>query len=286
MNFSPPRIAGIGFNTGDVGGDLSRLAQQLARFDALGCTMAEITATGLDAVSACRLIPHRVAAVRDILASHAFSLSMHAPIAINLMDEPHLALQQRAAVASVELAAAIGATTVVLHPGRVHPDLWATASERLFALEIDVLGAVGDRAAALGVRIAYENISPNPRVIAGVETSYSLDPRALGAQLTRLSHKAAVACLDVSHAQQGATLLGFEMIAACTSLAPHVPQPSGTSTSPTRRACRRRWRGRASVRRSSSGPATCTPRRAGAPSILTRLAVPWMLRRAPASSSN
>lgn len=215
-------ITGIGFNTGDVGGDLDRLTQQLTRFETMGCEMAEITATGLDAVTACRLVPERVAAVRARLADHALAYSMHAPIAINLMDETHLDLHRRAALASLELADALDARTVVLHPGRVHPRVWASEADRLLTMEREVLAEVGDRARALGVVIAYENISPNPRVIAGEETSYSLDPRALAAQLAALSHPAVLACLDVSHAQQGAVLWGFDMIEAAAVLSPFI----------------------------------------------------------------
>ncbi len=216
------KISGIGFNTGDVAGDLPRLTGQLDRFARMGCEMVEITATGLDAVAGCKLIPHRVEAVRRILSPFGFSYSMHAPIAINLMDEAHLPLHRRAAEASLELAAALEATTMVLHPGRVHPDLWADEAERLLAMERDVLGELGERAAALGVVIAYENISPNPRVIAGLETSYSLDPRQLADQLGRLGHPAVLACLDVSHAQQGAVLWEFDMVSACAMLSPFI----------------------------------------------------------------
>jgi sugar phosphate isomerase/epimerase len=90
------------------------------------------------------------------------------------------------------------------------------------AWERERLAQVADRAQALGVRIAYENISPNPAVIAGQETSYSLDPAQLAGQIEALDHPAVIACLDISHAQQGAGLWGFDMIAACARLAPHV----------------------------------------------------------------
>lgn len=216
------KITGIGFNTKDVGGDLARLETELAQFQHLGCDMVEVTATGLDAVCAARLVPHRVAAVREILSRFQFAYSLHAPIAINLMDEGQRALHTRAAVASLELSAEIGATVVVIHPGRVPPDIWEREAPRLLELEADVLGGLADRAASLGIKIAYENISPNPRVVAGLETSYALDPRQLAEQLDRLSHPAVVACLDVSHAQQGAGLWGFDMVDACRALAPHI----------------------------------------------------------------
>ncbi|MEM8664436.1 MAG: sugar phosphate isomerase/epimerase [Pseudomonadota bacterium] len=215
-------IAGIGFNTGDVGGDLSVLANRLQRFHAMGCEVAEITAVGLDAVTACRLVPERIEAIRAILADVPLTTTMHAPIAINLMDEAHIALHKAAALASLDLAAALGAKVVVLHPGRVHPDLWATDATRLLELERTILTRVGDTAGERGLLIAYENISPNERVIAGLETSYSLDPRQLAAQLASLDHQAVWACLDISHAQQGALLWDFDMLEACRALGPHI----------------------------------------------------------------
>ena len=215
-------IIATGFNTGNVDGDLSRLDARLAHMAAIGCTGAEITAVGLDAVVDCRLIPDRVADLRAIMARHDLAYSLHAPIAINLMDEAHADIMARAATVSMELAAEIGARVVVLHPGRVPPQTWIDRAAQLYRFELDRLGPVADRAAALGVRIAYENISPNPRVIAGQETSYSLDPRALADQLARLNHDAVMACLDISHAQQGAGLWGFDMIDACAALGPWI----------------------------------------------------------------
>lgn len=215
-------IIATGFNTGDVAGSIDRLKAQLAHLAQVGTTGAEITATGLDAVVACRLIPAQVAAVRAAMQPHDFAYSMHAPIAINLMDEAHRDQHRRAALVSMELAAEIGARVVVLHPGRCSPLDWVNRRAALLAFERELLGEVADRAQALGVRIAYENISPNPRVIDGLETSYSLDPAQLAEQIEALGHPAVMACLDISHAQQGAGLWGFDMIAACLRLAPHI----------------------------------------------------------------
>ncbi|WP_081531840.1 sugar phosphate isomerase/epimerase [Rhodovulum sp. P5] len=216
------RIIATGFNTGYAEGDLDRLAARLSHMAAIGCTGAEITAVGLDAVVSCRLVPDRVQALRQIMAAHPLSYSMHAPIAINLMDETHADPMQRAAIVSMELAAEIGARVVVLHPGRCHPKDWVDRQAGLLQFELDMLGPVADRAAALGVQIAYENISPNARVVAGEETSYSLDPRQLAMQLERLHHDAVMACLDISHAQQGAVLWSFDMVEACAALAPWI----------------------------------------------------------------
>ena len=232
-------VIATGFNTGLAQGDLSRVEQRLDHMVSIGCTGAEITAVGLDAVVSCRLLPHRVAALKEIMARYDLAYSMHAPIAVNLMDEAHADIMQSAAHVSMDLAAEIGAHVVVLHPGRVPPKDWVDRSEALYQFEIDQLGPVADRAATHGIEIAYENISPNARVIAGLETSYSLDPRALASQLERLRHDAVMACLDISHAQQGAGLWGFDMIEACMALAPwighiHFSDSTGTpATFPT-----------------------------------------------------
>lgn len=215
-------VVSTGFNTRPVEGSVDALELQLAHMAAIGCTGCEITAVGLDAVVSNRLIPGQVKAVRTAMARFPFNYSMHAPIAINLMDETHRDLHRRAAMVSLDLAAEIGAPLVVLHPGRCAPRDWIENHADLLARERDLLRDVADHARSLGVRIAYENISPNPRVISGLETSYSLDPAQLAQQLEALEHSAVIACLDISHAQQGAVLWGFDMIESCMRLAPHI----------------------------------------------------------------
>ncbi|MEL6167482.1 MAG: sugar phosphate isomerase/epimerase family protein [Pseudomonadota bacterium] len=215
-------VLSTGFNTGMTEGDLSVLDRRLDQMVTLGCTGAEITAIGLDAVVSCRLLAHRVAALSEIMGRYELAYSLHAPIAVNLMDRVHADIMQRAALVSMDLAAEIGAKVVVFHPGRVHPRDWLAGRDGLLQFELDQLGPVADRAAEHGIQIAYENISPNARVIALEETSYSLDPRALAEQLARLDHAAVMACLDISHAQQGAGLWGFDMIEACIALAPWI----------------------------------------------------------------
>lgn len=218
------RITETGFNAGQFGqeGDLAALDRRIGEQAAMGATVCELSATMLDAVSARRLLPARVAAVQAVLARHALRYTLHAPIAVNLMDLAHADLQREAAEASLALAAACGADIVVFHPGRVPPAVWVDRERELLAREAETLSALGDRAATLGLRIAYENMSPNRRIIAGTETSYALDLDALAAQIAAVGHPSVVACLDVSHARQGAVLRGFDMVEAAGRLAPHV----------------------------------------------------------------
>ncbi|MEO0821851.1 MAG: TIM barrel protein [Pseudomonadota bacterium] len=218
------RITEVGFSGTEKGadGDLALLERGIAERLEMGATVCELMATRLDAVSGCRLVAHRVAALRAVLARHATRYTLHAPIAVNLMDEAHRDLQIRAAEASLELAAECEARIAVFHPGRVHPSVWADQSETLLAREREALAGLGDRAQALGVTIAYENMSPNRHIIAGNEASYALSLAALAAQLGALDHPHVVACLDVSHAQQGAVLQGFDLFEGVAALAPHV----------------------------------------------------------------
>lgn len=216
------RVIAVGFNTGATDGCDDALAARLDAMLALGADGCELTAQALDAVAAGRLIPERVRAVRAVLATRPFSYSMHAPIPINLMDRAEPALHRRAAAAALALAGELGARDVVLHPGRARPEVWAHEAAALLAFEREALAALAAQARGLGVRIAYENISPNPAVMAGRETSCSLDPAQLAAQIEAVGDAGLVACLDVSHAQQGAGLMGFDMAAACARLAPVI----------------------------------------------------------------
>lgn len=219
------RVSHVGFNAGDFGlmGDLAALDRRIAEQLAMGATVCELAAWRLDVVAACRLVAHRVRALKAALAHHAIRYTLHAPIAVNLMDEAHFELQYRAAEASLELASECGADTVVFHPGRVQPAQWANRAPALLAREAESLARLGERASALGnVRIAYENMSPNRRIIAGIETSYALNLCALARQLRRVGHERVVACLDVSHAKQGADLQGYDLMDGVADLAPLV----------------------------------------------------------------
>lgn len=219
------RISHVGFHAAAFGrqGDLEALDRRIAEQVEMGANVCELAAVRLDAVAGCRLVPHPVAGLKAVLGRHAIRYTLHAPIAVNLMDEPHFDLQFRAAETSLELAAECGADIVVMHPGRVHPAVWVDHARRLLAREAEALARLGDRARAIGdMRIACENMSPNRRVINGTETSYALDPAALARQVETVGHPRVVACLDVSHAQQGARLQGFDLIERAARLAPFV----------------------------------------------------------------
>lgn len=235
---NPLRIAGIGANLGGIRGDLDAVRIQMNALIALGAEVVECYASDLGVVADARLIPGRVTELREICAERPLAVTLHAPIPIDFMDRENIDLHRRAARGSVELAAEIGAGIVVIHAGRTHPDIWAREAEDLLAFERDELSAIGDIAVEAGVRVALENISPNPAVIAGRLTSYSLDPAALARQLALLDHPGVTGCLDYSHANQGAGLLDLDPIAGARAMAPltghiHISEASGRPSIPS-----------------------------------------------------
>ena len=231
------RIAGIGANLGGVRGDLDAVRDQMNALIALGAEVVECYASDLGVVADARLIPGRVAELRAICAERPLAVTLHAPIPIDFMDRENVDLHRAAARVSVELAAEIGAGIVVIHAGRTDPDSWARDADGLLAFEREELASLGDAAVEAGVRVALENISPNPAVISGRLTSYSLDPAALARQLALLDHPGVTGCLDYSHANQGAGLLGLDPIACARAMAPltghiHISETSGRPAIP------------------------------------------------------
>ncbi|MCF4099266.1 sugar phosphate isomerase/epimerase family protein [Maritalea mediterranea] len=214
----------VGFSVGNFGqqGDLDALGKRIAEQVDLGANFCELDASSLDVVAACRLMPSRLTKLKTILTRLKIAYALHAPIAINLMDRRHIDHHLRAAMASLELAAECEAEIMVMHPGRVQPDHWADNARQFLALEAEDLYILADRAQNLGVTIAYENLNPNRHNMAGTETSYALDLQALAAQLERIGHPHLVACFDVSHAQQGATLQGYYVLEKLPILTPHI----------------------------------------------------------------
>ncbi|MEQ9126614.1 MAG: TIM barrel protein [Alphaproteobacteria bacterium] len=227
-------ISRFGATHGPVAGDLDALARALEAIAAAGGDVAELYPSALSIAAAGRPIPERVRAVQAHAAAAGVGLTLHAPIPINFMDRAHADLHWRAGLLSLELAAMLAAPVVVFHAGRCHPTAWAREAEALLAFEREALSRLGDAAAARGVKAAIENISPNPAVIAGGETSYSLEPAALARQLAEIAHPSVAGCLDLSHALQGATLTGTDYLAGVRAMGPwtdhiHVSDVTGAS---------------------------------------------------------
>jgi sugar phosphate isomerase/epimerase len=217
MTASP--VAGIGVS---VGGNFATLDARLDRLATAGGSHAELSATALHITIAGRDNAPRVEAIARICAGYRLSFSVHAPIAINLMDETHLDLHEAVLASSLRFAARIGARAVVIHPGRVHPQADLAARTRLLGVERDAVLRAADLAGRGGQVIAMENLNPNRNMMAGTMTSYALDPRALAAQIDAIAHPTVCGTLDFGHGWLAAGRLGFDYLAAVREFAPFV----------------------------------------------------------------
>lgn len=216
------RIIGIGSSLAGVNGSVAGLDRALARVAEAGCTHAELSTAALHPTIAGRDNAPRIAAIAETCARHTLAYTLHAPIAVNFMDETHGALHLAVLESSLRFAAAVGATIAVIHPGRVHPQADLADRARLLAVERDQVRRAADLAGRLGIRIAMENLNPNRQMMAGLSTSYALHPVALAEQIAAIAHPAVCGTLDFAHGWLAATRLGFDYIAAMRAFAPLV----------------------------------------------------------------
>ena len=215
-----PIISHIGFNTTTLpDGDLDALDNLLAEYIAVGCDMVELTARRLDVIINGKLNEPRVGQVQAIMEKYDLVVAVHAPHAINLMDEPRLDRQIAVTYAAIEFCAALGATNLVIHAGRVPTAIWHESSTRLLERERDTLRALADFAQTQNVQLAVENLAAGPHATT---ICYGSDLRRLAEQIARVDHPHVCGCLDFSHGWVAANYLGYDYAAAVQLFSPYV----------------------------------------------------------------
>ena len=215
-------IIGVGSSVPGVGGSVEGLARGLARIKAAGATHAELSTASLHVTVGGRDNAPRMAAVAEVCAQSGLRFTLHAPIAINFMDETHPELHLEVLLSSVRFAALVGAAVVVIHPGRTTLQQDVAARPRLLARERDQVRRAADMAGRAGVRIGLENLNPNRDMMAGHQTSYALDPAAVGEQIDAIAHEAVCGVLDFAHGWLAAGRLGFDYLRHTRQFAPFV----------------------------------------------------------------
>jgi sugar phosphate isomerase/epimerase len=215
MSNTADTIAGFGFCTDEVRPDLSDLDAQLARIEATGASHCELSLYELDLVVGGRVLPERRRLLERICARRALKYTVHGVLAVNFMDEVHLDAHKAVCRAMLELCAAVGASVMAHHPGRL-PATHAAHLERLHGIERDALRAMGDVAAGYGVKIAVENLFVEDA------RDYTPDPVRLAKEIAAVDHPHVCGLLDFSHAYIMAQFRGTDYLEALQAFAPQV----------------------------------------------------------------
>lgn len=216
-----PIIQGIGLNMSSLShGDLDGAARLAQRWAEIGCSHIEVSAFVLDVVHGGRMNPHRVKRVQQIIADSGLKPVLHATHVINFMDRPREAMHRAVASASIEVCAALGCPSMVIHSGHVPLADWVCDKDGLLAYEREGFQWLGALAAEAKVQIAVENLIAAPE--GAGEMYYGADPRALAAQLEATDHPMIGGCLDFGHAHTSANTLGFDYIEALEIFSPYV----------------------------------------------------------------
>ena len=208
-----PVIAGFGFATIGERPDLSGLDAALGRIEDTGATHAELALFAADLIAGGRVLAAPRRRLEAICARRRLRYTAHGILAVNFMDEANLALHKAVCRASLELAAGVGATVLVHHPGRTQAGP-AQRIERLHALEREVLREMGEAAAGLGVRLAVETL------FVESDAEYTADPARLAQEIRAVDHPHVVGTLDVSHSYLMAGFHGTDPKAAVAAFAP------------------------------------------------------------------
>ncbi len=155
-----------------------------------------------------------LAELKSVCGGRSLSYSIHAPIAINLMDHPgRLGLHLDVLKESLEITAELGARHMVMHTGvcahgpRAEID---AAYERQRAALREVAGI----AAGSGVVVCVETL---PTERAEMHTAL---PSRLAYELQQIDHPNIRCCLDVSHAFINCGFHGRDLLEELTPLAP------------------------------------------------------------------
>lgn len=204
---------------------LEKLAGELDRLERAGIDYVELMPDRYWVLTGGAVNHGRLALLRHVLNDRALRYTMHAPFALNLFDHRHPGLQREMFTACVETAAELGAEVIVYHSGRREPGGAPDMTlDQLLEHERAMLHEMGDLAAASGVRIAVENMTPTSERKAGMPdlVPYGADLRVLADQIARVSHPNVGICLDFGHAWLFERPRGGSIVEAALAAAPYV----------------------------------------------------------------
>ncbi|MFO1048676.1 MAG: sugar phosphate isomerase/epimerase family protein [Geminicoccaceae bacterium] len=207
-------IAGVGFATIGEHPDLSGLDRALGRIEDVGATHAELALFAADLLANGRILPGPRRRLEAICARRRLCYTAHGVLAVNFMDEANLDLHRAVCRATIELAAGVGATVLVQHPGMLTTPVPPAEIERLHAVERDAWRQMGDHAARFGLRIAVETL------FVENEHEYTAEPERLAAEIRAVGHPHVTGTLDVSHSYLMSSFRNTRLADAVRAFAP------------------------------------------------------------------
>ena len=116
-----PLIAGFGFATIGARPDLADLDRALGRIEDAGASHAELELFAADLIAGGRVLPGPRRRLEQLCGRRRLRYTAHGTLSVNFMDEANLDHHKAVCRANLELAAAVGATVLVQHPGIVPP---------------------------------------------------------------------------------------------------------------------------------------------------------------------
>jgi sugar phosphate isomerase/epimerase len=185
---------------------------RLKAYEAAGFALIQVRMPERSLLADQQAVLAHATALRDALSLTGLRLILHAPDDL-LAGTPEHDRQLDGALTYASIA---GSRLIVYHGARI-PIGDATVRARLRDEEESLRRAL-PRAAALGVRIAIENLAP---VYRGVE-HVCHDPSAVAALVGRLDSDFAGMCLDIGHAHIAAELAGCTILELVEPVLVHV----------------------------------------------------------------
>ena len=136
---------------------------------------------------------------RAQLDEHGLRCSVHSCWGVNLADDACRPAWEKCIGGTLEVARALNALRVVVHPGFVLPALSLDEQRRAFAAEREAIARIAERAAALDLIVVLENLNPTPEVVSGRWICPCVDPREVVALITSIGSRHLRMVFDVGH---------------------------------------------------------------------------------------
>ncbi len=218
----------INADAGFIDGNLALLKRELAYYHEIGFSHVELAPHGVGAILGGRLERERLREVQALLAGQPLGVAVHGPNPLNLMGR-NPAADRQGFLASIEFAAALGATVMVYHAGRylaeedflLVPQPYPTAAEQqdLWDREREELRSMGEAAAQYGVTIAVENARP---YLNAPHYCYAESLVKLAAMISEVNHPNVGVTLDMGHAYLSARRYGLDLCEGIAAVGPLV----------------------------------------------------------------